>query len=71
MEQVLLKLYRVKWKHTANSYCNLEDLKKVVRFKDSRCDDILEIEEVFLPAFDNDDVRNSEYLSIFIENRIM
>lgn len=49
METILLKLYKVTWKHTANSYvvCKEWDKAKVMKElekEDGRCDDIIGIE---------------------------
>ena len=46
METILLKLYKVTWKHTANSYvvCKEWDQEKVMKElerEDGRCDDII------------------------------
>ncbi len=32
---------------------------------EERCDDIVSVETVFLPAFDNDSVRDSEFVRVF------
>ena len=71
METILLKLYKITWKHTANSYvfCKEYDQEKVIRElerEDGRCDDIVGIEEVFLPAFDGDNVRKTVYESLVL-----
>ena len=78
MEQILLKLFKVKWKNTANTYVvahswtKPEILKDMIRKKDCRCDDIVGVEEVNLPNFDNDpDHSFANFVSIFAEMRIL
>ena len=76
METILLKLYKVTWKHTANSYvvCQEWDQAKVMKKKkksEGRCDDIIGIEEVFLPAFDGDNMRKNDYIRLFLNLNIL
>lgn len=76
MEVVLLKLYKVKWKYTANSYvvCNEWDQAKVmeeIQKTEGRWDDVVGIEEVSLPAFDDDDNRKSNYVRLFLNLNIL
>ena len=71
METILLKLYKVTWKHTANSYvvCKEWDQAKVMKEiekTEGRCDDVVGIEEVFLPAFDGDNMRKNDYVRSFL-----
>ena len=78
MEQILLKLFKVKWKNTANTYVvaqpwtKPEIIKDMIRKKDYRCDDIVGVEEVNLPNFDNDPAHSfANFVSIFVETRIL
>lgn len=76
METILLKLYKVTWKHTANSYvvCQEWDKAKVMKEiekSEGRCDDIIGIEEVFLPAFDGDNIRKNDYIRLFLNLNIL
>ena len=76
METVLLKLYKVTWKHTANSYvvCQEWDKAKVIKESEKseeRCDDIIGIEEVFLPAFEGDNMRKNDYVKLFLNLNIL
>ena len=76
METILLKLYKVTWKHTANSYvvCQEWDQAKVmeeIEKSEGRCDDIIGIEEVFLPAFDGDNMRKNDYIRLFLNLNIL
>ena len=76
METVLLKLYKVTWKHTANSYvvCQEWDKAKVIKEiekSEERCDDIIGIEEVFLPAFEGDNMRKNDYVKLFLNLNIL
>ena len=71
METILLKLYKVTWKNTANSYvvCKEWDQAKVMKEiekTEGRCDDVVGIEEVFLPAFDGDNIRKNDYVRLFL-----
>ena len=71
METILLKLYKVTWKHTANSYvvCKEWDQAKVMKEiekTEGRCDDVVGIEEVFLPAFDGDNMRKNDYVRLLL-----
>ena len=71
METILLKLYKVTWKHTTNSYvvCKEWDQAKVMKEiekTEGRCDDVVGIEEVFLPAFDSDNMRKNDYVRLFL-----
>ena len=72
MKHALMRLYKITWKHTGATYVvsGLYDenaIKNMVRQHDERCDDITRIEKVFLPAFENDNVRDSEYVSMYYE----
>ena len=78
MEQILLKLFKVKWKNTANTYVVVhpwtkpEIIKDMIREKDFRCDDIVGVEEVNLPNFDNNPTHSfANFVSIFAEMRIL
>lgn len=78
MERILLKLFKVKWKNTANTYVVVnpwtkpEIVKDMIRKGDSRCDDIVGVEEVNLPNFDNNtDQSFANFVSIFAEMRIL
>ena len=76
METILLKLYKVTWKHTANSYvvCQEWDKAKVIKEiekLEERCDDIIGIEEVFLPAFEGDNMRKNDYVRLFLNLNIL
>ena len=76
METILLQLYKVTWKHTANSYvvCQEWDQAKVMKEiekSEERCDDIIGIEEVFLPAFDGDNVRKNDYVRLFLNLNVL
>ena len=76
MEVVLLKLYKVKWKYTANSYvvCKEWDKAKAmeeIQKKEGRWDDVVGIEEVSLRAFDDDDNRKSNYVRLFLNLNIL
>ena len=76
METILLKLYKVTWKHTANSYvvCQEWDQAKVMKEiekSEGRCDDVVGIEEVFLPAFDGDNSRKNDYVRLFLNLNIL
>ena len=76
METILLKLYKVTWKHTANSYvvCQEWDKAKVIKEiekSEERCDDIIGIEEVFLPAFEGDNMRKNDYVKLFLNLNIL
>ena len=78
MEQVLLKLFKVKWKNTANTYVVVhpwtkpEIIKDMIRKKDYSCDDIVGVEEVNLPEFDNNPAHSfANFVSIFAEMRIL
>lgn len=71
METITLKLYKVTWKHTANSYvvCQEWDKAKVMKEiekTEGRYDDVVGIEEVFLPAFDGDNMRKNDYVRLFL-----
>lgn len=78
MHSELLSLYKVTWGHTAatyvvaSSWCNAEQIKSAVRNDNdvSRCDEIVSVEKVFLPAFDGDCVRDSEYVRLFLRSPI-
>lgn len=76
MESKFLALYKVVWHHTAatyvaaSSYRNAEEIKTAVRNDDDRCDDIVSVERVFLPAFDGDCLRNAEFVHIFLRDPI-
>lgn len=78
MKHVLLALYKVTWKHTAASYVavhNCRDEKAIMnmlREHDDRCDDIVKIERVELPAFEDgvetDGIRRkTEYLDLYYD----
>ena len=76
METILLKLYKVTWKNTANSYvvCKEWDQAKAmeeIQKTEGRWDDVVGIEEVSLPAFDNDDNRKSDYVRLFLNLNIL
>lgn len=76
MKKELLSLYKIKWKHTANTYVackrwNKEKLIEMVRSQDDRWDDIVGIEEVVLPAFDGDSVRKNDFIEIFSNVEIL
>ena len=76
METIMLKLYKVTWKHTVNSYvvCQEWDKAKVMKEiekTEGRCDDVVGIEEVFLPAFDGDNVRKNDYVRLFLNLNIL
>ena len=78
MEQILLKLFKVKWKNTANTYVvarpctKTKIIKDMILEKDFRCDDIVGVEEVNLPNFDNNPAHSfANFVSIFAEMRIM
>ena len=76
METILLKLYKVTWKNTANSYvvCKEWDQAKVMKEiekSEGRCDDVVGIEEVFLPAFDGDNMRKNDYIRLFLNLNIL
>ena len=78
MEQILLKLFKVKWKNTANTYVAVhpwtkpEIINDMIRKKDCRCDEIVGVEEVNLPNFDNNpDHSFANFVSIFAEMRIL
>ena len=76
METILLKLYKVTWKHTANSYviCQEWDQAKVMKEiekSEGRCDDVVGIEEVFLPAFDGDNMRKNDYVRLFLNLNVL
>lgn len=77
MKQILLSLYKVTWKHTAHSYVvahiysDLDKIKDNVRQHDNRCDDIVSVEVLKLPSFDNDDLRKEDYVSLFMETNIL
>lgn len=78
MEQILLKLFKVKWKNTANTYVvahpwtKPEIIKDMILKKDYRCDDIVGVEEVNLPNFDNNPAHSfANFVSIFAEMRIL
>lgn len=78
MEQILLKLFKVKWKNTANTYVAArpwtkpEIIKDMIREKDCRCDDIVGVDEVNLPNFDNNPAHSFDnFVSIFAEMRIL
>ena len=76
METILLKLYKVTWKHTANSYVvcqewNQAKVMKEIEKSEGRCDDIIGIEEVFLPAFDGDNMRKNDYIRLFLNLNIL
>lgn len=76
MGTILLKLYKVTWKHTANSYvvCQEWDKAKVIKEiekSEERCDDIIGIEEVFLPAFEGDNMRKNDYVKLFLNLNIL
>ena len=64
-------LYKVKWRCTsntyvvANTYNSVEEIIRMVRQNDNRCDDITGIEEVFLPSFDSDPLKRRESVHIF------
>lgn len=74
---VLLKLYKVTWKHTANSYvvckeCDQEKVMRELEREDGRYDDeIIGIEEVFLPAFNNDNTHKNDYVRLFLNLNIL
>lgn len=73
MKRELMTLYRVRWAHTANTYvvantcCNLETIKNMVSHAEDRCDSIVDIERIVLPAFDDDKLRKTDYVSIFYD----
>ena len=75
--EVIKGLYKVKWKCTANTYVvastynNVEDIIRMVRQNDNRCDDITGIEEVFLPSFDSDPLKRGERVHVFYEFNIL
>ena len=80
MKEELKSLYAVKFRHTsikyvvASSYVSKEKIKEMVRKFDDRCDDIVCVEEVKLPAFDRyiDGVeRNVEFISVFVNVEVM
>lgn len=78
MEQILLKLFKVKWKNTANTYVvshswtKPKTIKDMVRKKDCRCDDIVAVEEAYLPNFDeNPDHSSANFVSMFVEMKIL
>ena len=76
METILLKLYKVTWKHTANSYVVCKEwgqakVMKELEKEEGRCDDIIGIEEVFLPAFDGDNMRKNDYIRLFLNLNIL
>ena len=78
MEQILLKLFKVKWKNTANTYVvarpwtKPEIIKDMIQKKDYRCDEIVGVEEVNLPEFDNNPAHSfANFVSIFAEMRIL
>lgn len=76
MENVLMTLYKIKWKHTANTYVlchswNKEKVLQEVEKTDGRCDDIVSIEEVLLPAFDGDNKRKNDFISVFTQFNIL
>ena len=74
--EAIKNLYKVKWRSTANTYVvastynSEEDIIRMVRQNDDRCDDITGIEEVFLPSFDNDPLRRAS-VRVFYEFNIL
>ena len=78
MEQILLKLFKVKWKNTANTYVvarpwtKPEIIKDMIQKKDYRCDEIVDVEEVNLAEVDNNPAHSfANFVSIFAEMRIL
>lgn len=76
MKEQLLSLYKVSWKHTAIKYVvaqtnDVIKIREMVRKNDGRCDDIVNVEKVNLPSFDNDVVRKEDCISIFIDLNIL
>lgn len=76
MKRELLCLYKIRWRGTANTYvaCSIyaktEQIAKAVRDNDQRCDDIVGIERIKLPAFDGDKLRKMDFIEVFTEMRI-
>jgi len=76
MKSELFALYKVTWRHTAATYvvakswANVDDIKSAVRNNDNRWDDITSVEKVFLQAFPGDDVRDSEFVHVFLRDPI-
>jgi len=76
MKTELMGLYKVTWKHTAISYVvaspfrDIDTIKSMVRNNENRCDDIVGVERVVFPAFENDEVRKEEYVELFYDIRI-
>lgn len=76
MKSELFVLYKVIWRHTAATYVvakswtNMDDIKSAVRNSENRCDDIVGVEKVFLQAFPGDDVRDSEFVHVFLRDPI-
>lgn len=80
MKEELKSLYAVKFRCTsikyvvASSYVSNEKIKEIVRKFDDRCDDIVSVEKVNLPAFDRyiDGIeRKQDFISVFVNVEIM
>lgn len=48
----------------------MDDIRSAVRNSENRCDDIVGVEKVFLQAFPGDDVRDSEFVHVFLRDPI-